>query len=80
MAGLRFSLFQVGVLMHQAKSGRLIVRLTKEVRPGVTLFDEDRRKLGKVVELMGPIRAPYASLAVVSSRIGKAGDPVFTEG
>ncbi len=73
-------MFQVGVLEHQAKSGRLIVKLSREVRPGVFLIDGDRRRIGKVIELIGPVKAPYASLAVVSSRLGKAGDPAFVEG
>ena len=73
-------MFQVGVLMHQAKSGRLIVKLSREVRPGVLLYGEDKRKLGKVVELIGPVKSPYASVAVASSRLGKAGDPAFVEG
>jgi RNA-binding protein len=73
-------LLQVGVLLHQAKSGRLIVRLTREVRPGVPILDDRGRRLGKVVELIGPVRAPYASVAVTSSRIGKAGDAVCVEG
>jgi RNA-binding protein len=72
-------LLQVGILLHQAKSGRLIVRLSKEVRPGAFLFDEDKRKLGRVIELIGPARSPYASVGVVSSRLGKHGDPVFLE-
>ena len=72
-------LFQVGTITHQAKSGRLVVKLSKEVRPGAFLFDEDRRKIGKVIELIGPVRAPYASVALVSSRFGKAGDPAFQE-
>ena len=72
-------MFQVGILLHQAKSGRLIVRLTKEVRPGVFLYDDKRRKLGRVVELIGPVKAPYASVAVVSSRLGKPGDPAFLD-
>jgi RNA-binding protein len=72
-------LFQVGIILHQAKSGRLIVRLSKEVRPGAFLFDDGRRNLGRVVELIGPVRAPYASVAVVSSRLGKKGDPTFLE-
>ena len=71
-------MFQVGTLSHQAKSGRLIVRLTKEVKPGVTLLDENGRKLGRVVELIGPVRAPYASVAA-SGRTGKKGDPAFLE-
>ena len=73
-------MFQVGILTHQAKSGRLIVKLTKEVRPGVSLVDAEKRRIGRVVELIGPVRAPYASVAVVSSRFGRAGDPVFLEG
>ena len=72
-------MLQVGSLLHQAKSGRLIVKLTNEVRPGAFLLDEKGRKLGKVVELIGPVRAPYASVAVVSSKLGKGGDPAFTE-
>ena len=72
-------LFQVGVLVHRAKSGRLIVKLSREVKSGAFLFDGDRRKLGKVIELIGPVRAPYASVALVSSRTGKAGDPAFLE-
>jgi len=66
--------------MHQAKSGRLIVKLSREIRPGILLYDGDRRKLGKVVELIGPVKSPYASVAVASSRLGRAGDPAFVEG
>lgn len=73
-------MLQVGILLHQAKSGRLIVRLSREVTPGAFLYDDGKRKLGKVVELIGPVRGPYASLAVVSSRLGRPGDPVFLEG
>jgi RNA-binding protein len=67
-------------LLHQAKSGRLIIRLSREVRPGVPILDEKGRRLGKVVELIGPVRAPYASVAVTSSGIGKAGDAAYVEG
>jgi RNA-binding protein len=73
-------LFQVGTVLHQAKSGRLIVKLSREVRPGAFVFDDGKKKLGRVVELIGPVKAPYASVAVVSSRLGKLGDPVFLEG
>ena len=72
-------MFPVGVLLHQAKSGRLIVRLSREVRPGVPILDDKGRRLGKVVELIGPVRAPYASVASAGSRIGKAGDAAYVE-
>lgn len=73
-------LLQVGVLLHQARSGRLIFRLSKELKPGVYVLDEKGRKIGKVVELIGPVRAPYASATAITSKFGKAGDPVFIAG
>ena len=77
----RRSLFlpQVGILFHQAKSGRLIVRLSQEVRPGEFILDDGGRKLGRVVELIGPVKAPYASVALISKKTGKPGDPAFVE-
>ena len=63
-------MLQVGKITHQAKSGRLIARLTREVRPGAFVFDGGKRKVGRVVELKGPVKAPYASIAVVTSRSG----------
>lgn len=73
-------MLQVGILVHQAKSGRLLVRLSREVRPGAFLLDDKGRNLGKVIELIGAVRSPYASVSVVSSRVGKAGDPAYIEG
>ena len=72
-------MLQIGILLHKAKSGLLIVRLKKEVRPGAFLFDEQGKRLGKVVELIGPVRAPYASVVPATSRAGKSGDAVFVE-
>ncbi|MCL5672539.1 MAG: hypothetical protein JRN56_02730 [Nitrososphaerota archaeon] len=70
---------QVGTVIHRAKSGRLVVRLTKEVRPGVFLFDEGKRKLGRIGELIGPVKSPYASVVPASSRAGRPGEPAFAE-
>ncbi|MDA4124690.1 MAG: hypothetical protein OK438_04470 [Thaumarchaeota archaeon] len=55
------------------------MRLSKEVRPGAYLHDEKGRKLGRVGELIGPVKAPYASASVVTAKLGKTGDPVFVE-
>lgn len=43
-------------------------------------MDEKGRKLGRVVELIGPVKAPYASIALATDRFGKAGDPAFVSG
>ena len=70
---------QVGTILHRAKSGRLIVRLSKEVRTGATVLDSEGKRLGKIVELIGPVRAPYASVSLTTSRAGKGGDSAFVE-
>lgn len=71
---------QIGVILHRAKSGRLILRLSREVRTGAMIFDGEGKKLGKVVELIGPVKAPYASVSLSTSRTGKPGDGAFVEG
>ena len=71
---------QVGTILHRAKSGRLIIRLSKEVKTGALILDDHGKRLGKIVELIGPVRAPYASVSLTTSRAGKDGDPAFVEG
>jgi len=70
---------EVGEVLHRAKSGRLIVRLTRRVEPGSVLLDSKGRDTGRVVELIGPVTRPYASAAPASDRAGtgKDGRKVF---
>jgi len=71
---------EIGVILHQAKSGRLIVSLSKPVRPGSYVLDDKGRKLGTVVELIGPTKSPYASVAPATSRTGRKSDRAFING
>ena len=73
-------MLQIGVILHRAKSGRLIIRLTREIKTGATILDGQGKKLGRVVELIGPVKAPYASVSLSTSRVGKSGDAAFLEG
>ncbi len=61
------------MIMHIAKSERVIVKLGKGVRvsSGEVLLDSKGRKVARVVELIGPVRAPYASAIPVTDRIKK---------
>jgi RNA-binding protein len=70
---------EVGEVLHRAKSGRLIVRLTSRVDPGTVLLDSKGRNAAKVVELIGPVSRPYASAAPASERAdtGKDGKKLF---
>lgn len=68
---------EAGVLLHKAKSGRLIIKVTGKVDLGTILFDGKGRKIGKVIELIGPVRKPYASLLPLNDREGKKGEKVY---
>jgi RNA-binding protein len=70
---------EVGEVLHRAKSGRLIIRLATRVEPGSILLDSKGRKTARVVELIGPVKRPYASAAPASDRAatGKDGRKVF---
>jgi RNA-binding protein len=73
-----------GEVMHLAKSGRLIVKLGTaglETKSGELLVDENGKLIGKVLEVIGPITAPYASVIPQTDRINKVtGIKVFSGG
>ena len=66
---------EVGEVMHLAKSNRIIVRLlrtrTADIPAGEVLVDEKNKIIGKVVEIIGPVLAPYASLIPLTERTNK---------
>ena len=59
--------------MHVAKSGRIIVKLnpSRSNLIGNTLIDSEGRKVGKVIETIGPVSSPYASVAPVIEKTNK---------
>jgi RNA-binding protein len=62
---------EVGEILHLAKSGRVIVRLSKTVLHDQILCDEDSTKVAKVTELIGPVAKPYASAMSLTDNIKK---------
>jgi len=72
---------EVGEVLHIAKSGRLIVKLTQKVNPGDVLVDAKGKKVAKVVELIGSVKLPYASAIPLTDRIKKyVGTKVYRGG
>jgi RNA-binding protein len=65
---------EVGEVLHKAKSGRLIIRLTGKVYAGQVLLDSKGRNAAKVIEVIGPVSRPYASAAPASDRAGTGKD------
>ena len=64
-------LLEVGEVLHIAKSGRVIVKLSQKVNSGDILVDSKGKKLARVVELIGPVKAPYASAIPMTDKISK---------
>jgi rRNA processing protein Gar1 len=70
---------EIGTIIRRARSGMVIVRLTREPREGQVLFDSDGRSVGRVTEVFGPVEGAYASLAPHTDRIEKlVGEKVFS--
>ena len=65
--------------MHIANSGRVIVRLSREIKEGQILCDKNNQKIGRVTELIGPIKEPFASAIPLTNNLKKiSGTKVFS--
>ncbi|MFZ0628073.1 MAG: hypothetical protein WAM16_02085 [Nitrososphaeraceae archaeon] len=56
---------KIGEIIHLAKSGRLIVKIEEKANHnliGQALTDDKGTKVGKIIELIGSIKSPYASV------------------
>ncbi|MGI0017033.1 MAG: H/ACA ribonucleoprotein complex subunit GAR1 [Nitrososphaera sp.] len=75
---------EIGEVMHLAKSGRLVIKLNAAgamIRAGELLVDGSGKRVGRVVELIGPVNAPYASVIPMTDRTNRlAGAKVFSGG
>jgi RNA-binding protein len=75
---------EIGEVMHLAKSGRLVIKLNAAsagIRAGELLVDGSGKRVGKVVELIGPVSAPYASVIPMTDRTSRlVGSKVFSGG
>ncbi len=55
----------IGEIIHMAKSGRLIVKVeanTNHNLIGQALIDNNGSRIGKIIELIGSVKSPYASV------------------
>jgi RNA-binding protein len=76
---------EVGEIIHLAKSGRLIVKLNaaaaERVKAGEFLIDGSGRRVGRVTELLGPVKSPYASVITMTDKTSRlVGSKVFGGG
>ena len=70
---------EVGEVLHLANSRRVIVRLSKETQEGQILCDKNNQKIGRVTEMIGPVKSPFASVVPLTNNLKKiSGIKVFS--
>jgi rRNA processing protein Gar1 len=71
---------KIGVVLHLAKSGRLIVKASViNIKVGTILYDTKGKKIAKVVEVFGRVKEPYLSCIPLTDRVKKLeGQEVYT--
>ncbi len=63
---------KVGVVLHLAKSGRLIVKASvTDIKVGTLLYDMKGKRVAKVAEVFGPVKEPYLSCIPLTDRVKK---------
>jgi len=63
-------LFRLGKVLHFSTSKHLILRANSLPKIGTTAYDEDLKKIGIVVEILGPVKQPYISVKPSVSKPG----------
>ena len=64
--------------MHLAGSGRVIIQVSEVLSEGVILCDQKGTRVAKVMELIGPVKRPFASATPLTNNIKKyIGKTVF---
>lgn len=61
---------RLGKVLHLSKSHALIVKLDppKFVRPGTKACDSKLKNVGIVMDILGPVSGPYASVRPMSAK------------
>lgn len=72
---------KIGEIVHFAKSGRLIVKVDEQISHkliGQALVDDKGIKIGKIIELIGSVKSPYASVIPSVDSKYSVGGKVFS--
>jgi len=57
----------LGNISHLSNSGRLIARSSQSPPSGASIFNKDKKKIGKIISVFGPTKEPYISIGVFKS-------------
>lgn len=70
---------KLGKISHISSKGKIIVRSDNTPGFGLSVFNEDRKKIGVVQDIFGPTKKPYITVKVyakntenIDKRVGEA--------
>lgn len=52
----------MGLILHVTPSRTIIVKIQNMPRIGETVVDENLKPVGKVLDILGPVSSPYATI------------------
>jgi RNA-binding protein len=61
----------LGTISHISNKGNIIARSSSTPALGLTVFTEDKNKIGKVHDVFGPTKEPYITIKPFRSRDSK---------
>jgi RNA-binding protein len=53
---------RIGKVMHLSNSGKLVLKTQLDARVGLTVLDDELKRVGTVVDVFGPVNHPYTSV------------------
>ncbi len=72
-------MIRIGYFVHQVGSGEVVVRLTTSKLPriGSLVVNSGGKVIGRIIDIIGPVREPYAVIKPTSELSLKDSEPIF---
>jgi rRNA processing protein Gar1 len=63
-------------VLHLSSNKNLILKAKRTAKPSQNVFDKQAHKIGKIIDVFGPVKTPYLSIKPLTSNakkyVGKA--------
>ncbi|MDR1820283.1 MAG: Gar1/Naf1 family protein [Methanobrevibacter sp.] len=56
----------IGNILHLANSGKLIGRSSQSPPIGAVVYNQEKKRIGKIYNIFGPTKSPYISIILNS--------------
>lgn len=53
---------RIGKVLHLSNSGKLVLKTKLDARVGVTVLNDELKRVGTIFDVFGPVDHPYASV------------------